>query len=388
MITRDEIREISEVYSPEGCALTFYYQPETPLDKSHRHEAILVKDLVRATLAEAERLGKNSCARQDLENILVMSDRLQGNNRQAKAIYACSHRGIWREYDLPPLLARTELHVNSRFHLKPLAPVLEGVPRVLTALIDRTAARIFELEGDRLAEKQDFFNDLPRKGKSDGFAGYDAGHAERHEMNDAMMHFKTVADFLQAYGQKSGFEKVAIGCREELWSEIRPRLHPYTLARLMGQFRVDVKSASPQEVREKIEYLLAEEDGHRKLDLLREAIGEAGRNGRGSLGLRRVLLSLEMGEIQTLLLEDKFSAPGVQCTNCSHIDINLSHVCKICGHPTIGVEDIADPLIARAMASGVDLVYLPANGDLDRVGRIAALLRFRADQNISMKLAM
>src|SRR5690348_4224849 len=104
MITREEIREISEVYSPEGCALTFYYQPETPLDKSHRHEAIRVKDLVRTTLADIERNGKNTFARADLEKILVMADRLQGNNGQAKAVYACAHRGIWREFDLPPVL--------------------------------------------------------------------------------------------------------------------------------------------------------------------------------------------------------------------------------------------------------------------------------------------
>jgi hypothetical protein len=94
-----------------------------------------------------------------------------------------------------------------------------------------------------------------------------------------------------------------------------------------------------------------------------------------------------MGEVQTLLIEDKFAAPGVQCTNCNHIDINMSHTCSVCGQPTIGVEDIADPLLARAMAAGIELQYLPANGELDRVGRIAALLRFRADQNTAMKQA-
>lgn len=388
MITRDEIREISEVYSPEGCALSFYYQPAIPLDKSHRHEAIFVRDLVRAALASAEQQGKNSCARQDLEKILAMADRLQGNNRHAKAIYACSHRGIWREYDLPPLLLKTELTVNSRFHLKPLAPVLDGMPRVLIALIDRTKARIFEMENNHVLEKQDFFNELPRKGKSDGFAGYDAGHAERHELNDAMMHFKTVADFLQAYCQAAGCEKVAIGCRDDVWSEIRPKLHTSIVDRLVGHFRIDPKTATPAEVQEKVEFLLAEDEGRHKVELLREVIGEAGRNGRGALGLRRVLRSLEMGEIQTLLLEETFTAPGVQCTNCGHIDINMSHSCTVCGQPTFGVEDIADPLIARAMASGAKLLYMPANGDLDRVGRIAALLRFRADQNTPMKLAV
>ena len=39
MITRDDIRELANFQSAEGCAITFYYQPSTPLNKSHREEA-------------------------------------------------------------------------------------------------------------------------------------------------------------------------------------------------------------------------------------------------------------------------------------------------------------------------------------------------------------
>ena len=46
MITRDDIRELANFHSPEACAVTFYYQPATPLNKSHREDAILLKDLV------------------------------------------------------------------------------------------------------------------------------------------------------------------------------------------------------------------------------------------------------------------------------------------------------------------------------------------------------
>ena len=385
MITRDEIREISEVYSPESCALTFYYQPVTPLDKSHRHEAIVVKDLVREALAQAEVSGKNRQAREDLRKILAMSEQLQNNGRRAKAIFACGHRGIWKEFDLPPVLKKTSLAVNSRFHLKPLVPVLENRPRVVIALIDRTMAKLLELVDETISEREDFFNIIHRKG--DGFKGYDAGHAERHELNDAAVHFKTVADQLLSHIQREHIEKVAIGTHDELWSEIKPNLHTYTINRLVGQFRIDPKVATLLEVKDKVEQMLMEEEGRRKLGLLRDVIGEAGGNGLGALGLRRVLRSMEMGEVQTLLLEDKFSAPGTQCTNCGHIDISMTHSCNICGQPTIAVEDIADVLIGRAMSQGIELVYVPSNGELDRVGRIAARLRFRADQNTPMKQA-
>ena len=55
MIARDEIRELANFHSPETCALTFYYQPSTPQDRSHRGESILVKDMLRNAIREAEK---------------------------------------------------------------------------------------------------------------------------------------------------------------------------------------------------------------------------------------------------------------------------------------------------------------------------------------------
>ena len=36
--------------NPEDCALSFYFQPQTPQNKSHRGETILVKDLVQQAI--------------------------------------------------------------------------------------------------------------------------------------------------------------------------------------------------------------------------------------------------------------------------------------------------------------------------------------------------
>ncbi len=386
MITRDEIREIAEFHSPESCALSFYYQPAVPADKSHRQEAILVKDLVREALAELGRNGRNTMVRQDMEKILAMADHLQGNSRRAKAIFACASQGIWREFDLPARISRTQLVVNQRFHLKPLAAVLASEPRVLAVLMDRTKARLFEMENDGIIEKVDFFSDLTRRGRSDGWNGYDAGHAERHVLNEAAAHFRTVSEYVQTYCQRTNCEKIAIGCRDELWSEIAPNLHATVLDRVIGQFRIDPKAATAQEVRERVDQLLAENDQRRKQNMLREVIGEANRNSRGAVGLRRVLRSLETGEIQTLIIDERLSAAGSQCINCGHLDLHRAE-CGACGQPMIEVTDLADALISRALAKGAELIYMAGDDDLDRVGRVAALLRFRADQSTAMKLA-
>ncbi|MGC2184607.1 MAG: hypothetical protein WA637_15110, partial [Terriglobales bacterium] len=191
MITRDDIRELANFHSPETCAVTFYYQPATPLNKAHREESILVKDLVRNAMREAEKHGRNGCARSDLDRIQGMAEGLRGNGGKAKAIFACSKQGLWRELDIPAQLLKTNLFVSHRFHLKPLAAVVDGVQHACVVLVDRTKARVFELVNDQIVEKQDFINELTRRGKSDGWHGYDAGHAQRKQMNEALLHFKT-----------------------------------------------------------------------------------------------------------------------------------------------------------------------------------------------------
>jgi hypothetical protein len=48
MITREEIRELAQFQAAgDATALSFYFQPQRPQNKSHREEAILAKDLAR-----------------------------------------------------------------------------------------------------------------------------------------------------------------------------------------------------------------------------------------------------------------------------------------------------------------------------------------------------
>jgi peptide subunit release factor 1 (eRF1) len=387
MITRDDIRELANFQSAEGCAITFYYQPSTPLNKSHREEAILVKDLIRDALREAEKHGKNGRTRADLERINGMVDPVHGNGGKAKAIFACGASGFWREFDIPAQLLKPKVAISQRFHLKPLAAVLDGEQRAYILLADRTKARVFEMVNDHIAEKEDFINELTRRGKSDGYGGYDAGHTERKVMNEALQHFKLVAEHIEQYFERGGRDRLLIGCRDDVWSEIEPQLQSLARQRLVGHFRIDPKVATPEQVKQMARDQLAEYHTGVKQHLIREVIGEAHRNGRGAIGLRRVLRSLEIGEVLILLLGSNFQAPGVKCYHCGHMDLHVTPECAVCGKENTELEDIGDAIVGHAIRTGVELVYVPDDEEFDRIGRIAALLRFRADQNTAEKAA-
>lgn len=390
MITREAIRELAQFHSTEGegYAISFYFQPQTPQDRSHREEAIRAKDLVRSAMRDAAQKNRNGALRADLDRILDLAGHLHGNQAKAKAIFACGAKSLWREYDLPPILNATQLFVNNRFHLKPLAALLGAQPRLCVAVADRQRARLFDLRLDELKEREGLFHNLPRRGRSDGFAGYDAGHSERRVADEAMHHFKETAEKLREELEKGSFEKLIIGCQESVWPEFEPHLHPYLKQRLLGHFSAEVSTITNEQIREQANRILEQDQDTRRQMLLREVLGQAQRNGFGVTGLRKVLRSLEMGEVQALLLGDNFRAHAIECTNCGHLDSRMTSACEVCGQKTRELEDVSDAIIPTAIRRDIELFYVKNNPELDRVGNIGALLRFRADQNTPSKVAI
>ncbi len=389
MITRDDIRELANFHSPEACALTFYYQPTTPLNRTHREQSILVKDLLRNALHESEKNGaKSACVRADLSRISGLVETLHGNGGKAKAIFASSKDNFWREFDLPATLPKTDLMVNQRFHLKPLAAVLDGVRQTCVIVADRAKARVFEIINEDVLEKQDFVNELPHRVKSDGWGGYDGGHAERSKLNEAMLHFKVLADYALERFERGDYDRLLIGCADELWPEIHPHLHPYVQQHLVGHFRANPKLVTPEEVKTASQAMLRDFDEQRKQQLISTAIDQAHANALGAIGLKRVLRSLEMGEVQTLLLGSNFQAPGVKCYHCGHMDYHITPECAVCSQPNTPLEDIGDAIVGGAIRSQIEIVYIHDNEAFDKVGRIGALLRFRAEQSTPAKMAV
>jgi len=383
MITREELRELAQFKETDhACALSFYFEPRTPQNKSHREEVILVKDLVRNALRESEKEGKNGGARADLNRILSLAENLHGNQARAKAIFACSQRNFWREFDLPAQLPGTQLFVNRQFHLKPLAQLLGAQPRLWVALVDRQRARFFDLRLDELKEGEGLFRTPPvRQGRSDGFAGYDGGHSQRRVEDEALHHFKDVAEHLKDAFEAAKFENLIMGCHDTLWHELEAQLHPYVRKRLLGHFSADVAKLSNEQIREQATRILRDSLDQRRRTLVREVLDQAKSNNRGVTGLRRVLRSLELGEIQTLLVGDNFHRAAVECGACGHIDAHVVHHCPACGRETRQLEDVCDAIIPVAIRRDIELFYVKDDEEFDRAGNIAALLRFRADQS-------
>src|SRR3954463_15279105 len=115
MISRDTLRQLAEIESKSGHAVSFFYQPPVARDRAHREEKILIKDLIRNASESLEKRGRNygdQGLRSDLARIASLGNQLRGNGAFSKAIFAGSEQGIWREFNLPAQLPETRLEVN------------------------------------------------------------------------------------------------------------------------------------------------------------------------------------------------------------------------------------------------------------------------------------
>jgi hypothetical protein len=384
MITREDIRELAQFhsYDHENCAVSFYFEPRTPLDKSHREEAILIKDLVRSSLREVERQEKCGGLKADLDRISTLADSLHGNQARAKAVFACGSRNFWREFDLPAQLPGTQLFVNRRFHLKPLARVLGAQPWLWVALVDREKARFFDLRLDELQERAGLFHTPALDQlRHNGHVKYQGGHDRRRIQDDALHHFKAVDEHLHEALEKGICERLIIGCHDTNWHQLESHLRPYVKERLVGRFSTDVSRMTNDQIKEQAGRLWREAVDRRQQELVSEVLDRAKSNSRGVTGLRRVLRSLELGEVQTLLVGEGFSHTAVECAGCGHLDAHMVHYCAACGRGTRELEDAMDAIIPIAIRRDIELFYVKDDPEFDAAGNIAALLRFRADQS-------
>ncbi len=389
MMTRDEIRELAAFQADEtkgACALSFYFQPDPPQDRSHRREAIIAKDVVKQVLKSAAGNGKNGSLHADLDRILDVATNLRGHAR-GKAVFACAAHKFWKEYELPPHLGATHIYLQSRFQLKPLAALLGAQPALCVAMVDRQRARFFDLRLDDLRERGAIVHMLSRNAASYGYNGYEGGHAERRVAEEALQHFKAVSERLRTDFEKGIWERLIVGCQDASWSEFDGHLHPYVKQRLIGRFSADVASVSNEQIRDHSGAVLNQWITKRASTKAREAVAFAKANGRGVTGLRRVLQALETGEVQTLFLTENYSAQAVQCPHCGHLDAHLIRSCVACGRGTRELTDVCDAIIPIAIRRDIELFYLKEHSDLDRAGNIAALLRFRSDQRTGQSAA-
>lgn len=370
-VSKENLLELARVCDEPAHAVSFYFNLASTPDNSHREEAIAIKRLIQQEQDNfAPQLVPDPLAK-DLKAVSTVAEEIRSNPTRLRAVFACSEKQVWLEFDLPAPGSISHLNVGRRFHLAPLMAAMQSCAPYCVVLLESGKARAFVVRGTEIQE-------YPGRLKSEdlslhaedsrvGWSKRVEGNVEQHEKT----YFKNLAQSLLEFMAEQHTSHLVVGCREDLWGEVGPQF-VFEKGTFVGYFHLPSFAIGTGEVLRVTNPILQETRRQRCLALLDE-INE--HPSHAAFGVRDVLRKLGEGRVQKLVLGKLADQTISECQDCGRMWAEAGHNCIFCGG--VGVRYIAaeEGLIRQALSSDAEIFMVEADS-IPGFSGAAALLRY------------
>lgn len=376
-LNRGKLRELADI-RPDGAKVLSLY---LNLDPTEFASAQARTTEMSSLLDEADRRLRNGNSlthdekahlREDVERVreYFNSADFSAKGAHALAIFASGPADVFEVIKLPRPVD-TGVAINDTPFLEPLTDLaFTGSWGVF--LISRKMARILRGSRDGLEEIARISDDV--HGWHDQ-GGWSQARYQRGIQKEADDHVKHASEVLFRRFRRRPFDKLLIGCPPEQCGEVEKRLHPYLRERIVTRIDVDVENTTPEQVLQAASVEMEKEDTRREREALDRLAEGLGTGGRAAAGLDEVLEALNERRVESLLIEQGLTAPGVICPNDGWIGATGS-TCPVDGTPLDQREDILEEAVQLAITQSAQVISVRHHNDLESRGSIAALLRF------------
>jgi len=378
---RGRLQRLASVNAGRHRVVTCYLKLE-PRDRSRGKYLIKLKNRVREVVQALPRLGLDRAAQEqvgkDLERIQTYL-RSPGNlpSTQGIALFACGPVGLFEAIPLP-FVYRSRIAVDTSPLVRELASVEDEFGRVLTVVLDRTAARFFEVTAYEAVELPSLRADSTRgkrfHGDNDGSSGWGEHTYNNRIREEKQRHYEAIARELFAIDRRHPGHGIVLAGTGTEAASVEPFLHNYLVERVIGTAKLNPKEASPALVHQATLAVREawERDSERALvHEMQEALGS-----RWSVnGMTPTLRALSRGQVRALLVHADAGEPGFRCAETGRLAI-AERDCRGEGDP-VPVLDVVDDAIEEALRQGVDVNVVYEPEARDAIEGLAGLLRFR-----------
>jgi peptide chain release factor subunit 1 len=372
---RDELRRLAEIRLDRPVVLSLYLD----LDPAEFATPPARATAVRSLLDDAERRvrerdGLTNRDRADLEASLarataLLERELPSEGAHSVAVLASEPAHLFEALKLPRSVPN-RVAIGRSPLVGPLAR-LERRERWCVALVSRRDARIFRGSPDGLREIEQIhdvvFGQHDQGGRSQ--ARYQRGIEK--EKDD---HLRHTAEALMGHFKRRPFQRLILGGPRELVADFESKLHGYLSERLAGRIEVDVDSSSPEQILAAAQPRFDELEDRREA----EAFERIGEGGRAAAGLDDVLRALNERRVETLVLDEQFSAEGASCPECGWLGSGRERTCPVDGRELERLDELADAAIELTLQQSAEILAVHRRREdfEELTGGIAALLRF------------
>jgi peptide chain release factor subunit 1 len=374
-VDEETLRRLAAYESSDGLVLSFYLS----LDPSDFAVANARRTAIRSLVDDAHRRieGREDLSHDAKAGSLEALDRarawFEGPGFSAGGAHAV---GVFAGDDLfevvkLPRPVPSEVVIGRKPFVEPLVDMTRGGGWCVL-LSNRVAARILRGSRDRLDEVATLGREQAR-GHEHG--GTEAGY-QRGVLEDAGAHVKRATDLLYRRFKRAPFDRLILAATSEVAPLVEDRLHPDMRARLVGRIDLDVERSRPHQVLDAARPLMDDVDRRGEEEAFDRLAGRSS-DGRGTAGLEDVLEALTERRVETLLLDERFSARGSLCPRCGWLGPERATACPADGSKLERREDIADLAIERALGQSASvLVPRYLQDELRKREGVAAILRF------------
>ena len=377
-LSREQVESLSRFRNDKFMTTSFFL--DTDKHRLTKREILVsAKNLLaegRARLAGLDiAKDKKASLLKDLDAIQEFAAKDAAASSAGLAIYACSGAGFWEVLSLPEGPSDRIVFDANPF-VRPLSLVLDEFHKLIAFLVDRHEAKWYEVFMGEITLLDEMKSDIPKKVKGGG-EREEPRNIERHVDAAVHDHYKKAAQKTLDLFKKNGFHGFVLGCPDNLVGEIEPVLHPYVRERLKGWLRAKPADAPDVILKEVISLERAIKSGEEEA-LIKRLSAELEKGGRARSGLKESLRALNQGEVQTLVISRRFSAPGRYCPHCKLLYAEEEQKCPSCERQTDPVVDIVDEAIEATMSRDGAVRHITPPSKLEHYGSIAALLRFKS----------
>jgi peptide subunit release factor 1 (eRF1) len=358
------------------------YQKLEPRDRSRGKYVIKLKNRIREVVQALPRLGLGHAAEaevtRDLERIQThLRDPDNLPSTQGIAVFACGPIGLFETVPLP-FVYRSRVAVDAAPLVRELASVEDEFGRLLTVVVDRTAARFFEVTAYDAVELAGLRADSTRgkrfRGDESGPPGWGEHTYNNRIRTEKQRHFEATARELFGIDRRRPAHGIVLAGTGTEAAAVEPFLHNYLVERVLGTARINPKDATPALVHGATLAVREawERDSERNLvHEMQEALG----SGWSVNGMTPTLRALSRGQVRALLVHADAGEPGFRCSRSGRLALT-ERDCRGEGDPT-PVLDVVDDAIEEALRQGVDVNVVYEPEAQEAIDGLAALLRFR-----------
>jgi peptide chain release factor subunit 1 len=132
--------------------------------------------------------------------------------------------------------------------------------------------------------------------------GWSQARYQRGIDREVLDHLSRAAGAVYQEFEERPFDRLIVGCSDELWPETRDALHSYLRERLRGRIELDVERSTPDEVRRGIAPLVAANERSREREAVERLAAGLGQGGNGAAGLDEVVTAHNEHQVALLML--------------------------------------------------------------------------------------